>query len=60
MPIKAAAILASLSSGRDESIVGPGVGVDVGDWVRAGDGAGLGPGVGADRVEKGKQMKDQK
>jgi len=60
MPIKAAAILASSSSGRDEGMVGPGVGATVGDCVGAGEGgivvgesvggtvgAGDGEGVGA-------------
>lgn len=46
MPIEAAAILASSSSGRDESIVGTGVGTNVGDCVGAREGAGLGEKVG--------------
>ena len=68
IPIRAAAILASSSSGRDECIVGPGVGTTVGDCVGAGEGAGVGeivgdivgagdgervgPGVGADAAGK--------
>ena len=60
MPINAAAILASSSSGREDKAVGPGVGIEVGDCVGAGDGARLGeivgdkvgPGVGADRAEE--------
>ena len=46
IPIRAAAILASSSSGRDERIVGPGVGTTVGGCVGAGDGAGVGAIVG--------------
>ncbi len=36
--MRAAAILASSSSGRDEGIVGPGVVIAVGDCVGAGEG----------------------
>lgn len=42
MPTKAAAILASLSSGRDEGAVGARVGAEVGECVGAREGAGLG------------------
>ena len=42
MPIKAAAILASSSSGRDEDTVGTGVGGEAGGCVGAKEGAGVG------------------
>ncbi len=38
IPVKAAAILASSSSGRDEGMTGPGVGTTVGECVGAGEG----------------------